>query len=39
MKKNVNSVEAAKFFQVESYILSQVRVTLLEHIPFFGEFK
>lgn len=39
MKKSVSSVEAAEFYQVETYILSQIRVTILESIPFFGELE
>ncbi len=39
MNKEINAIEAAQFFQIENYILSKVRAGILEHIPFFGEFK
>lgn len=38
LKKKVGSLEAAQFYQIEGYILSMIRVDILENIPFFGEF-
>ena len=37
--KKLNSVEAAGFLQIESYIAAKLRVEILENVPFFGEFE
>lgn len=37
MKKPAGYQAAAQFSQIEGYLLSIVRVSLLENIPFFGE--
>ena len=37
LKKNVGSQEAAQFYQIENYVLSAIRLSILESIPFFGE--
>jgi hypothetical protein len=37
IKKEVSALEAAEFFQIEAYILSSIRVEILDNIPFFGE--
>jgi len=29
---------AAQFFQLESYFMSQIRATIMEEIPYIGEF-
>lgn len=39
LKKKVNSVEAAEFYQIESYVLGQLRVHILENIAFFNKLK
>lgn len=39
MKKSVNATEAAEFYQIEAYILSAIRVEILNEIPFFIEYK
>ena len=38
MKKPAGVKAATQFFQLESYILSVVRASILESIPFIGEF-
>jgi len=37
MKKASSVKAAAQFVQIETYLLSSVRVTILENIPFIGE--
>ena len=38
IKKSVNSKAAAQFYQLELYFQSAIRISLLEQIPFIGEF-
>ena len=38
MKKGAGVKAAAQFYQLESYMTSVVRATILENIPFIGEF-
>ncbi len=38
IKKASGSKVAAQFFQLESYFLSQIRATIMEEIPYIGEF-
>ena len=38
MKKGAGVKAAAQFYQLESYITSVVRATILDNIPFIGEF-
>ena len=38
IKKSSGSKVAAQFFQLESYFLSQIRATVMEEIPYIGEF-
>jgi len=37
VKKAAGSKVAAQFYEIENYILSTIRVEVLESIPFFGE--
>ena len=37
LRKSVGSTEAAQFYQIEMYILSAIRLSILDAIPFFGE--
>ncbi len=39
VKKASGAKTAAQFYQIETYILSVVRVTILESIPFIGELE
>lgn len=39
MKKNVGPKAAAQFFQLETYINSVVRATIIQNIPLIGEFE
>jgi len=36
IKKKVNVKSAAQFYQIEGYILSKIRATILENIPVIG---
>jgi hypothetical protein len=38
IKKVSGSKVAAQFFQIEGYFLSQIRATIMEEIPYIGEF-
>jgi len=38
IKKVSGSKVAAQFFQLEAYFLSQIRATIMEEIPYIGEF-
>jgi hypothetical protein len=38
VKKASGSKVAAQFFQLESYFMSQIRATIMEEIPYIGEF-
>lgn len=38
IKKVSGSKVAAQFFQIEAYFLSQIRATIMEEIPYIGEF-
>jgi len=38
IKKASGSKVAAQFFQLESYFMSQIRATIMEEIPYIGEF-
>ena len=38
MKKAAGSKAAAQFYQLENYFLGVVRISLMEEIPFIGEF-
>jgi hypothetical protein len=37
MKKSSGVKAAAQFLQIEAYLLSAVRATIMENIPFIGE--
>lgn len=37
IRKSVGTREAAQFYQIENYILSAIRLNILETIPFFKE--
>ena len=39
IKKSSGSTEAAQFYQLENYILSTIRLEIMESIPFFDEFE
>ena len=39
VKKASGSKVAAQFFQIEEYILAEIRATIMEEIPFIGEFE
>ncbi|WP_194776241.1 hypothetical protein [Pararhodonellum marinum] len=39
VKKASGSKVATQFFQIEEYILSEIRASLMEAIPFIGEFE
>lgn len=39
MKKSVGAKPAAQFFQLETYINSVVRASIIENIPLIGEFE
>src|SRR5690606_7899019 len=38
MEKKVDVKTAAQFYQIEGYILSKIRTSILENIPVIGEF-
>ena len=38
IKKSSGSKAAAQFYQLENYILSAIRLEILDNIPFFDEF-
>ena len=38
IKKASGSKVAAQFFQLEAYFLSQIRATIMQEIPYIGEF-
>lgn len=38
IKKSVDVKTAAQFYQIEGYILSKIRTSILENIPVIGEF-
>jgi hypothetical protein len=37
VKKNCGSKTAAQFYQIESYVLSEIRAAIMENIPLIGE--
>lgn len=37
IKKDVNVKTAAQFYQIEGYIVSKIRTTIVENIPVIGE--
>jgi hypothetical protein len=37
VKKASGSKVAAQFYEIENYIISTIRLELLDNIPFFGE--
>lgn len=37
VKKNCGSKTAAQFYQIESYLLSEIRAAIMENIPLIGE--
>ena len=37
MKKSAGTKPAAQFYQIEGYILSKIRATIMENIPLIGE--
>ena len=39
IKKSSGSKEAAQFYQLENYILSKIRLKIMDNIPFFDEFE
>ena len=39
VKKATDSKVAAQFYQIESYLLSETRVQLMNNLPFLGEIK
>ena len=39
IKKSSGSIEAAQFYQLENYILSAIRLKIMDTIPFFDEFE
>jgi hypothetical protein len=39
MKSAINSVAAFEFYQAETYLLTQVRATIMQQIPTYGEYR
>lgn len=39
IKKEINPVAAAQFYQIEHYFLSEINVALVEQLPLIGEIK
>ena len=39
IKSTTNAVTAFEFYQAETYLLTQVRATIMQQIPTYGEFQ